>query len=74
MRAGVRFSGRLVANGTQKWLRATSILDYIGPHGQYLRSCNILDAAKINGRNVVLAISHLCVCDTFDIARNVAKP
>ena len=49
----MRFSGRPVANGAQKWLRATSIFDYSAssPHGdsKYLRSCNILDAAKING-------------------------
>ena len=88
--AEVRFSGRLVANGAQKLLRAT-IFYYSGLYGnsKYLRSCNILDAAKINGmlinisevlswlhRLTVLTINRVfaCVCDTFDIARNVAKP
>ena len=48
--SGVRFSSRPVANGAQKWLQATSIFYYSGPHCdlKYLRSCNILDAAKIN--------------------------
>ena len=81
-----RFSGRPVANGAQKWHRATSIFDYSGPRGdlKYLRSCNILDAAKINRMliNISEVLSWLyrfmltinCVCDTFDIARNVAKP
>ena len=63
------------------------IFDYSGPHGdsKYLRRCNILDAAKINGMliNISEVLSWLysiyvnhksCVCDTFDIARNVAKP
>ena len=84
---GLRFSGRLVANGAQKWLWATSIVDYNGLHGdsKYLWSCNILDAAKINGMliNISEVLSWLyciyvnhksCVCDMFDIARNVAKP
>ena len=41
----------MVVNGAQKWLRATSIFDYSSPHGdsKCLWSCNILDAAKING-------------------------
>ena len=82
--AGVRFSGRPVANGAQQWLRATSIFYYSSPHGdlKYLRSCNILDPAKINGMLIniseVLSLVYInhtsCVCDTFDIARNVAKP
>ena len=84
--AGVRFNGRPVANGAQNWLRATSIFDYSSPHGEskYLRSCNILDPAQINGMliNISEVLSWLyriyvnhksCVCDTFDIARNVAK-
>ena len=85
--SGVRFCGRPVANGAKKWLRATSVFDYSGPHGywKYLRSCNILDPAKINGMliNISEVLSWLyrisvnhksCVCDTFDIARNVARP
>ena len=84
--AGVRFSGRPVANGIKKWLMATLIFYYSGPHGdsKYLRSCDILHAAKING--MVINISEVswlyrinvnhksCVDDTFDIARSVAKP
>ena len=48
---GVRFSGRPVANGTQKWVSATYIFDNSSPHGnsKYLQSCIILDPAKING-------------------------
>ena len=47
---GVRFSGRPVTNGAQKWLRATSIFGYSSPHGdsKYLESCIILDPAKIS--------------------------
>ena len=83
---GVRFSGRPVANGTQKWLWATLIFDYSGPNGDstYLRSFNILDATKMNGIliNISEVLSWLyriyvnhksCVCDTLGIARNVAK-
>ena len=52
--SGVRFSGRPVANGAQNWLRATSIFDYSSPDGdsKYLRSCSILDPAKINGMSI----------------------
>ena len=83
----VRFSCRPVANGAQKWLRATSIFDNSSPHGDsiYLRSHIILDPAKINGMliNISEVLSWLYriyvnhkerFCDTFDIARNVAKP
>ena len=71
---------------TRCWLRATSVFYYSGPHAdsKYLRSCNILDTTKING--MLINISEVlfwlyriyvnyksCVCDTFDIARNVAK-
>ena len=56
------FSGCPVANGAQKWLRVASIFDYSGPHGdsKCLRSCNILDAAKING--MVINISEVLSC------------
>ena len=52
--AGVRFSGRPVANGAQNWLRATSIFDYSSLDGdsKHLRSCSILDPAKINGMSI----------------------
>ena len=81
--AGVRFSGRPVVNGARKWVRATYFFYYSSPHGdsKYLRSCNILDAAKINISEVLSWLYRIyvsqdksCVCDTFGIARNVAKP
>ena len=84
---GVRFSGCPVTNGTQKWLRATSMFDYGGLHDdlKYLRSCNISDEAKIKEMliNISEVLSWLyciyvnhksCVYDTFDIVRNFAKP
>ena len=61
--AGVRFSGRPVVNGAQKWLQAISTFYYSGPHGdsKYLRSCNILDAAKINGMLINISVV-LSIC------------
>ena len=61
---GVRFSGRPVANGAQNWLRVTSIFDYSSPDGdsKYLRSCNILDLAKINGMSINIRSVVLDIC------------